>query len=74
MVAAKRVVLVIGLCILHNRKSRDWGFNADAFWQSLAWSALLTAIFGGALWWIGWASTEVTFVPVPRDARDGGLA
>jgi hypothetical membrane protein len=28
----------------------------------------------GALWWIGWASTEVTFVPVPRDARDGGLA
>ena len=55
------VVLVIGLCILHNRKSRDWGFNADAFWQSLAWSALLTAIFGGALWWIGHQ-----FEPPPR--------
>jgi membrane protease YdiL (CAAX protease family) len=55
------VVLVIGLCILHNRRSRDWGFNGNAFWPALAWSTVLTAIFGGALWWIGHQ-----FDPPPR--------
>jgi membrane protease YdiL (CAAX protease family) len=55
------VVLVIGLCVMHNRRTRDWGFNGTAFWAALAWSALLTAIFGGALWWIGHQ-----FQPPPR--------
>jgi membrane protease YdiL (CAAX protease family) len=47
------VIAVIGLCILHNRRTRDWGFNARAFWPAMAWSLVLTAIFAGALWWVG---------------------
>jgi hypothetical protein len=47
------VVLVIALTIRHNRRTHDWGFNAKAFWPALAWSAVLTAIFGGLLWWAG---------------------
>ena len=47
------VVLVIALTIAHNRRTRDWGFNARAFWPAMAWSALLTAVFGGILWWAG---------------------
>ena len=47
------VVLVIALTVAHNRRTRDWGFSARAFWPALAWSALLTAIFGGILWWAG---------------------
>jgi membrane protease YdiL (CAAX protease family) len=57
------VLLVIGLCIMHNRRTHDWGFNRKAFWPALAWSALLTAIFGGGLWWIGHQ-----FEPPPRRA------
>ena len=47
------VVLVIALAIAHNRRTHDWGFNARAFWPALAWSAILTAVFGGILWWAG---------------------
>ncbi|HJU42171.1 MAG TPA: CPBP family intramembrane glutamic endopeptidase [Vicinamibacterales bacterium] len=47
------VGLVIALAIAHNRRTHDWGFSAKAFWPALAWSALLTAIFGGILWWAG---------------------
>lgn len=47
------VIVVIALCVLHNRRTHDWGFTAKAFWPALAWSALLTSAFGGALWWLG---------------------
>jgi hypothetical protein len=47
------VVFVIGLAVAHNRRTHDWGFDAKAFWPALAWSALLTAICGGLLWWAG---------------------
>ena len=47
------VVAVIGLTIAHNRRMHDWGFKASAFWPALGWSALLTAAFGGMLWWAG---------------------
>ena len=58
------VVLVIALCVMHNRRTGEWGFRARAFWPALAWSAVLTAAFGGVLWWIGHQ-----FEPPPR--RDG---
>ena len=47
------VVLVIALTIAHNRRTRDWGFNAKAFWPALGSAATLTAVFGGILWWAG---------------------
>ena len=47
------VALVIALTIAHNRRTRDWGFNAKAFWPALGWAAILTAVFGGILWWAG---------------------
>jgi hypothetical protein len=47
------VVLVIVLAIVHNRRTHDWGFNAKAFLPALAWSAILTAVFGAVLWWVG---------------------
>ena len=47
------VVVVIALTIAHNRRTRDWGFNAKAFWPALGWSAVLTAVFGAVLWWAG---------------------
>ena len=47
------VVLVIALAIAHNRRTRDWGFNGKAFWPALGWTAILTAVFGGMLWWAG---------------------
>jgi hypothetical protein len=47
------VVLVIVLAIVHNRRTHDWGFNAKAFLPALAWSAILTAVFGAVLWWAG---------------------
>jgi membrane protease YdiL (CAAX protease family) len=55
------VALVIALCVMHNRRTRDWGFNAKAFWPALGWSVTVTAIFGGVLWWIGHQ-----FDPPPR--------
>ena len=58
------VVSIIGLCIMHNRRTRQWGFSPRAFWPACGWSVLLTAAFGGALWWIGHQ-----FEPPPR--RDG---
>ena len=60
------VVFVIALTIAHNRRTRDWGFNAKAFWPALLWSAILTAVFGGILWWAG-----RQFGPPPR--RDAPL-
>jgi membrane protease YdiL (CAAX protease family) len=47
------VVLVIALTIAHNRRTRDWGFNPKALWPALGWAAILTAVFGGILWWSG---------------------
>lgn len=47
------VVLVIGLAIAHNRRTHDWGFTAKAFLPALMWSAILTVVFGGILWWAG---------------------
>jgi len=47
------VVLIIGLCILHNRRTREWGFAARAFWPAFGWCVLLTLALGGALWTIG---------------------
>jgi len=47
------VVLVIALTIAHNRRTRDWGFNAKAFWPALGLAAILTAVFSGILWWAG---------------------
>ena len=47
------VVLIIALTIAHNRRTHDWGFNGKAFWPALAWSVLLTAVFGAVLWWAG---------------------
>jgi membrane protease YdiL (CAAX protease family) len=58
------VVSVIGLSIAHNRRTHDWGFDAKAFWPALAWSAVLTAVFGGILWWAGRQSGA----PPERDA------
>lgn len=47
------VVLVIGLCVMHNRRTHEWGFNRKAFWPAMAWSTALTLLFGAVLWWIG---------------------
>jgi hypothetical protein len=58
------VVLVLGLCALHNRRTHDWGFSGKAFWPALAWSAAATAVLGAALWWIGHAMGP----PPRRDA------
>jgi hypothetical protein len=58
------VVLVIALTIAHNRRTRDWGFEAKAFGPALVWSTVLTAVFGGFLWWAGREFGE----PPRRDA------
>ena len=47
------VVLVLGLCAMHNRRSRDWGFSRRAFWPALWWSLAATIVLGAALAWIG---------------------
>lgn len=49
------VVIVIALCIAHNRKSRDWGFSSRAFMPALLWSIALTVPLVAALWFIGHA-------------------
>lgn len=49
------VVVIIALCIAHNRKSRDWGFSSRAFVPALLWSMALTVPLVGALWFIGHA-------------------
>lgn len=58
------VLLVIGLCVAHNRQTGDWGFSRRAFRPALAWAALLTAVFGAALWGIGHRLGP----PPPREA------
>jgi hypothetical protein len=47
------VVLVLGLCAMHNRRTRDWGFSPNAFLPALMWATLATALLGAALWWVG---------------------
>jgi hypothetical protein len=47
------VVLVLGLCAMHNRRTRDWGFSGEAFWPALLWATVTTALLGAALWWAG---------------------
>jgi membrane protease YdiL (CAAX protease family) len=49
------VVIVIALCIAHNRKSGDWGFSRRAFVPALLWSIALTVPLVAALWFIGHA-------------------
>lgn len=50
------VVAIIGLCIAHNRKSRDWGFAKRALAPALLWSIVLTVPLVAALWFIGQAT------------------
>ena len=47
------VVLVLGLCAMHNRRTHDWGFSAKAFWPALLWVTVTTSLLGAALWWAG---------------------
>ena len=47
------VVLVLGLCAMHNQRTRDWGFSGEAFWPALLWATVTTALLGAALWWAG---------------------
>ena len=47
------VVLVLGLCALHNRRTHDWGFSGKAFWPALLWATLATAVLGVVLWEVG---------------------
>ena len=49
------VVIIIALCIAHNRKSREWGFSSRAFVPALLWSIALTVPLVAALWFIGHA-------------------
>lgn len=49
------VMIVIALCIAHNRKSGDWGFSSRAFVPALLWSIALTVPLVAALWFIGHA-------------------
>lgn len=49
------VVIVIALCIAHNRASGDWGFSGRAFIPALLWSIALTVPLVAALWVIGHA-------------------
>ncbi|MDO8678951.1 MAG: CPBP family glutamic-type intramembrane protease [Acidobacteriota bacterium] len=49
------VVVIIALCIAHNRKSRDWGFSSRGFLPALLWSIALTVPLVAALWFIGHA-------------------
>jgi len=48
-------VIVIALCIAHNRKSGDWGLSRRAFVPALLWSVALTIPLVAALWFIGHA-------------------
>lgn len=43
------VVLVLTLCVLHNRRSHEWGFAPRAFWPALWWSLALTVVFTAVL-------------------------
>ena len=47
------VVLVVTLCVLHNRRSQDWGFASRAFWPALGWSLALTVVFVALLVFLG---------------------
>jgi membrane protease YdiL (CAAX protease family) len=47
------VVLILGLCAMHNRRTRDWGFSGNAFWPALGWSSILTLALGAILWEVG---------------------
>jgi membrane protease YdiL (CAAX protease family) len=49
------VVVIIGLCMAHNRNSRDWGLSSNAFLPALLWSIALTVPLVAALWYIGHA-------------------
>ena len=47
------VILVVAVCVMHNRRTHDWGFQPRAFLPALAWAAALTLLFGALLWEIG---------------------
>lgn len=49
------VVIIIALCIAHNRKSGEWGFSSRAFLPALLWSIALTVPLVAALWFTGHA-------------------
>lgn len=52
------VVVIIALCVAHNRKSGDWGFSSRAFAPALLWSIALTVPLVAALGFIGQATGE----------------
>lgn len=49
------VVVIIALCIAHNRTSGDWGLSSRAFVPALLWSIALTVPLVAALWFVGHA-------------------
>lgn len=59
------VVVVIALCIAHNRKSGDWGFSRRAFVPALLWSIALTVPLVAALWLVGHAMGRAPARPAP---------
>ena len=59
------VVVVVALCIAHNRKSGDWGFSRRAFAPALLWSIGLTVPLVAALWFIGRATGPAPIRPAP---------
>jgi membrane protease YdiL (CAAX protease family) len=48
-------VLVLAVCIAHNRKTRDWGFDTRALVPACKWAVTLTTPFVAALWLTGHA-------------------
>jgi membrane protease YdiL (CAAX protease family) len=58
-------VLVLAVCIAHNRKTHAWGFSPRAFLPALKWAAILTTPIALALWAIGHASGPAPVRPQP---------
>ena len=59
------VVVVIVLCIAHNRSSGDWGMSRRALVPSMLWTIALTVPLVAALWFIGHAMGRVPVRPAP---------
>ena len=58
-------VVVLSICIAHNRKAGDWGFSGRAFAPALLWSIGLTVPLVAALWFIGHAMGPAPTRPAP---------
>ncbi len=59
------VGLILGLCAMHNRRTREWGLARQAFWPAFGWAAVLTAIAGAVLWELGHRMGEAPHRPAP---------